>query len=291
MPALRADGPPASSTAASLREYARGLAGGLLISLPILYTMEMWWAGFLSTPASLLAGLAGTFCLLILYNLFAGLRQDAGIGEILIDSVEELGLGLLGAALLLWLIDRIDASMDPLEIAGKIVVEGMVMSIGVSVGTAQLGGSAKTEDEELSGYREHEPWRHLALAACGAVLVAANVAPTEEIMVLGAELPLEGLLGVAAVSMLTGAVILHYSDFTASVAGWDAGFMAVIRGTTQSYAVALLVSAAVLWFYGRFDGESAAVVCAQTVVLGFAAMLGASAGRLLLQPTNQNPER
>ena len=82
-----------------------------------------------------------------------------------------------------------------------------------------------------------------------------------------------------------GAIILHYSGFTASVAGSEAGVAAVIRSTTQSYAVALLVSAAVLWFYGRFTGESAVAASAQTIVLGFAAMLGASAGRLLLEPS------
>ncbi|MDQ3135846.1 MAG: TIGR02587 family membrane protein, partial [Acidobacteriota bacterium] len=29
----------------SLQEYARGVAGGLLFSLPLLYTMEVWWMG------------------------------------------------------------------------------------------------------------------------------------------------------------------------------------------------------------------------------------------------------
>lgn len=276
---------PGSNTAQSLREYARGLAGGLLFSLPILYTMEMWWSGFLATPMRLLAGLAATFCLLILYNLFAGLRCDASPAEILIDSVEEMGLGIIAAALLLWLLDRINLSMEPLEIVGKIVTEGLVMAIGVSVGTAQLGGSMNAEEGALPAYRQQEPWRHLALAACGAVLLAANVAPTEEIMMLGAELSLQGLLGLAMLSIAVGAIILHYSGFTASVAGSEAGVAAVVRSTTQSYAVALLVSAAVLWFYGRFTGESAVAASAQTIVLGFAAMLGASAGRLLLEPS------
>lgn len=33
---------------ASLQEYARGIAGGLIFSLPLLYTMEVWWAGFIT---------------------------------------------------------------------------------------------------------------------------------------------------------------------------------------------------------------------------------------------------
>jgi hypothetical protein len=37
----------------SLQEYARGIAGGLLFSLPLIYTMEVWWAGFTSHPMRL----------------------------------------------------------------------------------------------------------------------------------------------------------------------------------------------------------------------------------------------
>ncbi len=251
----------------------------------MLYTMEMWWAGFLATPLQLLAGLGATFGLLILYNLYAGLRQDAGTAEILIDSVEEMGLGLAASALLLWLLGRVDLSMAPLEIVGKISVEGMIMAIGVSVGTAQLGGRSGEGQGASPAYRNHEPWRHLALAACGAVLFAANVAPTEEITVLAAELPLSSLLAIALLSYAVGAVILHYSDFTSSTSSRDVGLVGVIHGTTQSYAVALALSAGILWFFGRLDDVTLGAACAQVIVLGFAAMLGASAGRLLLQPS------
>ncbi len=43
--------PPVSN---SLREYARGMAGGLMFSLPLLYTMEVWWTGFVAEPMRLL---------------------------------------------------------------------------------------------------------------------------------------------------------------------------------------------------------------------------------------------
>jgi len=49
----------------SLREYARGVAGGLLFSLPLLYTMEVWWAGFVAHPWRLALYVAGTFLLLL----------------------------------------------------------------------------------------------------------------------------------------------------------------------------------------------------------------------------------
>jgi uncharacterized membrane protein len=50
-----------------------------------------------------------------------------------------------------------------------------------------------------------------------------------------------------------------------------------------NYAVALVASAFILWFFGRFDGTSAEISVAQVVVLGVTGSLGASVGRLLLQ--------
>src|SRR5687767_12300553 len=91
----------------SLREYARGVAGGLLFSLPLLYTMEVWWAGFTSHPWRLAVYVAATFALLLGYNHFLGLRRDTCFSEVVIDSVEEMGLGLLVALVILWLLGRV----------------------------------------------------------------------------------------------------------------------------------------------------------------------------------------
>jgi len=54
-----------------------------------------------------------------------------------IDSVEEMGLGLLIAAFVLWLLGQITFDMTVNEILGKII-EAMTVAIGVSIGTAQL---------------------------------------------------------------------------------------------------------------------------------------------------------
>ena len=83
-----------------------------MFSLPLLYTMEMWWAGFTSQPERLLLYIAATFALLIGYNRYAGMRQDASWVEVAIDSVEEMGLGLVTAGLMLFLLGRITSEME-----------------------------------------------------------------------------------------------------------------------------------------------------------------------------------
>lgn len=270
--------------AESLREYGRGIAGGMMFSLPLLYTMEVWQAGFMLHPGRILIYAFTTFALLLLYNRFSGLRRDASFLEVLIDSVEEMGIGLVLSALILWLTDRLHADMDVLEVLGKIVMEGMTVAIGVSVGTAQLGGSGDDdcgvgEEENLSSY-----FPQLALALCGAVLFAANVAPTDEISVIAVESSAAKLLLIALLSILIGSLILQFSGFHGAnrYVASDTVTQAA-RGIVTTYAVALAVSALSLWFFGKLDGEPFSQCLAQTIVLGLPAVLGASAGRLLLQ--------
>ncbi|HEV2765842.1 MAG TPA: TIGR02587 family membrane protein [Pyrinomonadaceae bacterium] len=281
------------STNESLREYARGVAGGLLFSLPLLYTMEVWWAGFVAHPWRLAVYVAATFLLLLLYNYFVGLRHDSCFSEVVIDSVEEMGLGLLISALVLWLLGRVTLDAAASESVGQIVVEAMTVAIGVSVGTAQLG-SGEDEDRGVGGAnsrggrgRPSDPpgfGGQVAVALCGAVLFAANVAPTEEVVMIAVEISAWRVLGLAVFSLCLGALVLYYSEFSGSRrhVRFDAHHD-VLVGTVVTYAVALTASGLILWFFGRFDGQALSTCLAQTVVLGVAGTLGASAGRLLLQ--------
>ncbi len=275
--------------AQSLREYARGIAGGLMFSLPLLYTMEVWWAGFVAGPVRLLIYMATTFVLLLGYNSYAGMHEDSSWAEVMIDSVEEMGIGLLVSALLLSLLGRISPEMQLGEVIGKIVVEAMTVAIGISVGTSQLGAQS---DGESSGPGKGQGsleddlrfGRQLVIAACGAMLFGANVAPTEEVVVIATEISVAQLLSLMVLSLLFTALILYYIEFSGSERFVRRnGITSVVIGTAASYAVALLTAAAVLWFFGRFDQVGLFVAVAQTVVLGVATTLGASAGRLLVQ--------
>lgn len=297
------------TVAESLQEYGRGVAGGLMFSLPLLYTMEVWWTGFIVHPWRLLTYVLATFVLLLGYNRYAGLRREASMMEVAIESVEEMGIGLFIAGLVLFLLGRITFEMPMNAIAGLIVVEAMTVAIGVSVGTAQLGAGGK-EDEGLGGDSAKEPQHspnrtaqnkvsgggaragnkeihfggQMVLAFCGAVLFAANLAPTEEIAVVAIETSWIKIVGLALISLLMGSLILHYSEFKgAQELVHKDGFSAILLGTVITYAIALATSALILWFFGRFDGVTLYIALAQTVALGVAATLGASAGRLLLQ--------
>lgn len=270
----------------SLREYARGLAGGLMFSLPLLYTMEVWWTGFVAQPLRLIIYMLATFVLLLGYNHYAGLHRDASWSEVVIDSIEEMGLGLLLAAAVLFLLGQLESDMGAYEIFGKITVEAMTVAIGISVGTSQLGGGEERAKggAEASAKEEVTFSGQLVIAACGSMLFASNVAPTEEIIMIASEARVQNLLGLAMLSLLITGLILYYIEFTGSARFVVAqGIASVAIGTIVTYAVALVISAAVLWFFGRMDDVTMNTAAAQTIALGLAATLGASAGRLLLQ--------
>lgn len=263
------------------------MAGGLLFSLPLLYTMEVWQAGFTMPPGRQLAYVGLTLVLLLGYNRYAGLHPDSTWTEVGLDSIEEMGLGLLVAAGVMVLLGRIEPGQHLDEILGRIVVEGMTVAIGVSVGTAQLGAG----DAEPTGGKAMNPSSddvsfggQLTLAVCGAVLFAANIAPTEEIVMLGVELPPLQLAALGVLTMGLGGLILFFSDFRGAHRWARAdGLVAVMQGTVITYAVGLLASAAILWLFGRFDGVGLSAAVGETVALAVASTLGASAGRLLLQ--------
>jgi putative integral membrane protein (TIGR02587 family) len=281
----------------SLQEYGRGITGGLLFSFPLLYTMEVWWAGFIAPPFALLVLVSLTFLILLGYNRFAGMRPDATWREVAIDSVEEMGIGLMLAFAVLLMLNRIHiGSMGIDEMMGKVVIEAMFVSIGVSVGTAQLGAGSEggKGNEEQSG-DEKDPSKNnsaqrtsklgiAVLALCGSILVGGNVAPTEEVLMIAVEAEPIHILMMVLTSLFLSIVITFFSDFKGSFRRKPENFLYhLVFDTCICYLVALGASAFVLWFFGRFDNMSFWNVFAEVITLGVLSTVGASAGRLLIK--------
>ncbi len=272
----------------SLKEYARGITGGLLFSFPMLFTMEVWWAGFIAKPESLLLVLI-TYLLLLGYNRYAGMHPDVTWRSVLVDSIEELGIGLLISFGVLLMLKRIvlnDMAID--EIMGKVIIEAMAVSVGVSVGTSQLGAekdnTADENQDKSNGVNRDTKTAMFVLGLCGAILIGGNVAPTEEIVQLAVESgPIE-ILVMALVSLLLCIVVVFFSDFRGTINTKNNGLLYNIAfDTCLSYLTALGAGAFMLWFFGRFEGVSFWIAFSQVIVLGIITSLGASAGRLLIK--------
>src|SRR5690554_1066711 len=200
----------------------------------MVYTMEVWWMGFIAPPGYLLIYVLVTYLLLLGYNRYAGMKQDSSFSEICWESVEEIGIAFIASFLFLLLIDRIGFGMSLDEIAGKVIVESMIVAIGISVGTAEMGGDngegeqSNDEDEQPNedsnnsvkdaadkNASEQDDFfiKRIILAVCGSVLVASSVAPTDEIMMIALSTDEIQLLLMILASMLITAITVYISDF------------------------------------------------------------------------------
>ncbi len=248
--------------------------------------MEVWWTGSVTSPFRLILSILFTFALLLGYNRFAGMRSEASWGSVIVDSVEEMGIGFFMSFVLLLTLRRIDfETMSLLEITGKVVLEAMIVSIGVSVGTAQLGVNNDRSEEEKDRAPERQSGLSslIVLSICGGVLVGGSVAPTDEVFIVGVESLPGHILVMALLSVLMSSLILFFSGF-AGASGSDSGLNAVevIGQTALCYSIALISSALLLWFFGRLEGANFWTALSQTVTLGTLTALGASAGRLII---------
>jgi putative integral membrane protein (TIGR02587 family) len=260
----------------SIRDYIRAAAGGLVVGLPLLFTMEVWWHGFELPWWKILLLLGIGFGIVLGYSSIAGFRRERTTTELILDSVVALGLGVVIAALALTLLGQIDPSTSLREAAGKVALETIPIAFGVSLAATQLGGEASEDDDGAN------PLERILIAAGGALLFSLNVAPTEEPMMLGIGVPFWLLAIVVAASIVVTYALVFVADF-----GGRRRTGVGILGhpwseTLAAYAVSLLVSAVLLWSFGRLDATGPGPILGMIVMLAVVASVGAAVARLIV---------
>jgi putative integral membrane protein (TIGR02587 family) len=267
---------------ASLRDYTRAVGGGLIIGLPLLYTMEVWFQGFILPWWKQLLLLGIAFVVVLGYNSIAGFRRERSVSELVVDSVSTIGLGIVVAFVALVVLGRIEIGTSLRDAAGKVALEAIPVAFGASLAATQLSGD---ESGSVESGGQAGPFHQLLVAAGGALLFALNVAPTEEPVMLGIEAsPLLLLVVMAATFLLTYALVF-YVDFGGRrrARARDGGVLDhPITETLMTYGVSIGVALLLLWAFGRTDGASAQAIAGMTVMLGVVAAVGAAIGRLLV---------
>ncbi|MGH8496416.1 MAG: TIGR02587 family membrane protein [Gammaproteobacteria bacterium] len=261
---------------------ARAFGGAIIFALPLFMTMEMWWLGFHMDRFRL------ALLLLVLLPVLAGLSYFTGFEESTrrVDDVVHAfiayAVGFVAAALILTLFGLIEPGMPLDEIVGKIALQAVPASIGAVLARSLLGGGSKLEQDKKRrrmGYAGET-----FLMTVGALFLAFNVAPTEEMVLIAYIMTEWHVLALALLSLVlmhafVFAVQFHgQADLSPETPWWSA----FIRFTGVGYVIALLISAYVLWSFGRTEGVDFAHIVSMTVVLGFPAAIGAAAARLIL---------
>ena len=281
MPDSAARTRPVSET---LKRYGRAVAGGLLFAVACLYTMEIWWEGFTSPTPVILATFTANLFILTAYAHYAGFHDDKSLLNNVAEAVEAITLGFLITVIVLKLVGQLPPGTSFDAGLGRVVMTGVFTSIGVAVGTTQLGadpdegeGRENGKEQDEKGSLGHE----LLFSVLGAILIGSSVSPTDEIVMIAHQSPTWAVLAIAVLSFAIALGIVAYVGFKGS--GGDTIFAGGTLGDAcVTYAVAIVVSAALLWSSSRFGGVGFATGLHYVVYLALPCALGSSAGRMLL---------
>lgn len=287
-----------------LTDLARAVAGGLLFGVPLLYTMELWWTGQRATPAQNLAVLAVTFVVMVLLQRTSGFRQsrDVRLRDAAIDAVDAMGVSLVVVTLVLVLLREITPD-TPLAVAlGKIVHQALAFSIGAGVAHHYLRESRDEDDDEDNGDEGDDgevvddddagaghagsnginpTLADLGATAVGAVFIALNVAPTDEVPMLASALGIAWALALLVASLVISYIIVFVAGFAGERQRRDQkGILQhPMTETVVCYLVSLAAAAGMLRLFDRLDGPWTDTLT-KAVILALPATIGGAAGRL-----------
>jgi putative integral membrane protein (TIGR02587 family) len=270
------------------RDYAAGLArafgGAIIFGLPLLMTMEMWSMGLYVHPLRLLLFIALNFLVLVVLSRFGGFERTANLREDIIDALAAYAVGILSSTVIMAMFGLLSAAMTFDEIVGMVAIQCVPASFGAMIARKQLSGAEEDDEDVELAARSAGYGGQLFLMLAGALFFAFNLAPTEEMILIGFKMS----AWHTAVLMLASLLLLHLLVFRVGLAGQEEapeGYGVIRRlliFTVPGYAIALVVSLYVLWTFGRVDGNALATVTGAVVVLGFPAAIGAAIARLVV---------
>ncbi|MBC7767366.1 MAG: TIGR02587 family membrane protein [Phycisphaerales bacterium] len=256
------------------RDLGRALVGAVLFALPLFMTMEMWALGVAVERERLATLLLVMLPMLIALSYFAGFERAFGLVDHVLDAFAAIAVAAIAGALILLLLGVFAPTQPLQEVVGKIAMVTFPGAIGALLVDKQLNDERKRDD---SGGAGRSYFARLFLMAIGALFVALNVAPTEEMMLIAFQLSAWQSLVLALVSFAALHALLFWTEFPGK-ARWrgDAKFFSVlIRFTCAGYALCALASLFLLWAFGRTDGVALSELTEFVVVLSFPAVLGA----------------
>lgn len=272
------------SSATTSPRYAaalsRAFAGALIFCLALLLTMEMWWLGFYLEPWRLFQFIIVNIVILYGMSKVSGFEESRNLVDDVLDAFAAYFIAVVTATLVLFLIGAIRPTMTITEIAGMITIQAVPASFGAMVG-AKLTG-------EGEGIEDKEPWRktysgRLFLFVAGALFLSFTVAPTEEVILISFQMSIWQSLAMMVGSILLLHAILYLAGFRGQEERCERSHgHAIFRQTLPGYAIAVSVSAYLLWSYGRLEGLGPTTAIMAILVLAVPAAIGAGIARIVI---------
>lgn len=271
-------------------DLVRGASGGFLFGVPLLYTMEVWWIGSSASMPRILLALILTFAIVLMLNRTAGFRQkpDNDARDELMDTIEAMAIGIVCASFILILLREITFETPLNEALGKIVYEAVPFTLGVALANQFLqGDEGRSEGDKRASASEAKELKatlsDIGGTLIGAIIIAFNIAPTDEIPTLAAAVSGFWLLGIMAASLVISYTIVFAAGFANQAKRHQQRgiFQRPSSETIASYLLSLLAALGMLVFFDKLNGQDPwQTWLSYTIILGLPATIGGAAGRL-----------
>ncbi|MBD2595895.1 TIGR02587 family membrane protein [Nostoc spongiaeforme FACHB-130] len=272
-----------------INDIVRGICGGFLFGIPLIYTMEVWWIGSLAKPRLIAIAIALMFVVVFLLNYTEGFRKRRNtwrLDEAAIDTVEAIAIGFVCSAFMLWLLQEITPATSLKESLGKVVYEGVPFTLGVALANQFLqAGNQNNSTSATHKNNLHATLADLGATVIGATVIAFNIAPTDEVPMLAAAISPPWLWVLMAASLVISYAIVFQAGFSDQQKRRQQKgiFQRPLSETTISYLVSLLASGAMLFFFQKLTLSDPWIMWLEhTLVLGLPATIGGAAGRLAI---------
>ncbi|NJR17036.1 MAG: TIGR02587 family membrane protein [Calothrix sp. CSU_2_0] len=278
-----------------INDIFRGICGGLLFGIPLLYTMEVWWIGSLIKPQIMIIAIALTFITIYFLNRTEGFRKYRKQNrpyEAVLNTVEAMAIGIVCSTLMLILLQEITADNFFKESLGKIIFESVPFTLGVALANQFLGENNSTSETRNSNKKSknnsdqlHATLSDIGATLIGATVIAFNIAPTDEITMLAASFSPIWLLLIIGTSLLVSYGIVFQAGFSNQQKRQQQRgiFQRPSSETIMAYLVSLFASALMLWFFQKLTfTDPWTMWLDHTLLLGLPASIGGAAGRLAI---------
>lgn len=274
-----------------LTDLVRGASGGFLFGIPLLYTMEVWWIGSYVSPVRMLFALGFTFLIVFLLNQTSGFRNDTTTQtfDALKDSVEALAIGIVCSGLTLVLLQEITFNVSLSGALGKLIYESVPFTLGVALANQFLGKDQSRLGTDSNPKKGSKPKKgsatlsDISATLIGALIIAFNIAPTDEIPMLASAATGGWLLAMMAASLVISYCIVFAAGFGRQAQRYQhqGVFQRPFGETIAAYLVSLFAAMLMLVFFQKLHFDDPWQLWLRyTILLGLPAAVGGAAGRL-----------
>ncbi|MEA5598605.1 TIGR02587 family membrane protein [Rivularia sp. UHCC 0363] len=276
-----------------INDIVRGVCGGFLFGIPLLYTMEVWWIGSSATPMMMLVALVLTFIVIYLLMRTEGFRKPKRFSrryQSLTETVEAMGIGLICSAFVLLLLQEISWGVSLKEALGKIIYESVPFSLGVALANQLLGENGNNPPDNRTSRQDdavddNATFSDLSATLIGAIVIGFNIAPTDEVAMLAAAVSPPWLLAIIATSLLISYGVVFQAGFSAQDKRRQHKgiFQKPFSETMICYLISLIAAAIMLGFFQKLTWDDSWTIWLEhTLILGLPATIGGAAGRLAI---------